>query len=121
MSHRKRTADLVRYSHLGIQFALVVAMAVFGGVWLDRRFGTSPLLTITGTAVFEWFGVAQPIQGDVTPEMVAQRGSVELVGESLFTDYLLPFEFTSVLLLIGIVGVITLGGWKKVQHRERKD
>lgn len=35
-------------------------------------------------------------------------GSVEAVGRVLFTDYLLPFEITSVLLLAAIVGAVVL-------------
>ena len=35
-------------------------------------------------------------------------GSVEAVGRLLFTDYLLPFEIASVLLLAAIVGVLVL-------------
>jgi NADH-quinone oxidoreductase subunit J len=35
-------------------------------------------------------------------------GSAESVGYALFTDYLLPFEVTSVLILIAIVGAIVL-------------
>jgi NADH-quinone oxidoreductase subunit J len=35
-------------------------------------------------------------------------GGVEAVGRMLFTDYLFPFEVTSVLLLAAIVGVLTL-------------
>jgi len=77
-------------------------------------------LTITGTAVFEWLYPVQAIRGPVTDEVVAQTGSVQLVGQALFTDYLLPFELTSVLLLVGVVGVVVLGGWRKVQHGEGK-
>ncbi len=36
-------------------------------------------------------------------------GGVREVGRLLFTDYLLPFEITSVLLLIAIVGAVVLG------------
>ena len=35
-------------------------------------------------------------------------GSARAVGMSLFTDYLLPFEVTSVLILIAIVGAVVL-------------
>lgn len=35
-------------------------------------------------------------------------GSVEAIGRVLFTDYLLPFEITSVLLLAAIVGAVVL-------------
>ena len=39
---------------------------------------------------------------------VAVPGGVQAVGRLLFTDYLFPFEVTSVLLLVAIVGVIAL-------------
>lgn len=35
-------------------------------------------------------------------------GKVESIGKILFTEYLLPFEITSVLLLAGIIGAIVL-------------
>ncbi|MDQ1301509.1 MAG: NADH-quinone oxidoreductase subunit [Chloroflexota bacterium] len=36
------------------------------------------------------------------------QGSVEAVGTALYTDYLLPFEMTSVLLLVGMIGAVVL-------------
>jgi len=39
---------------------------------------------------------------------VFQGGSAQSVGMALFTTYLLPFEVTSVLILIGIVGAVVL-------------
>jgi len=39
---------------------------------------------------------------------VAVPGGVQALGRLLFTDYLFPFEVTSVLLLVAIVGVIAL-------------
>jgi NADH-quinone oxidoreductase subunit J len=38
----------------------------------------------------------------------AAAGGAEAIGRLLFTDYLLPFELTSVLLLAAMVGVIVL-------------
>jgi len=35
-------------------------------------------------------------------------GSVEGVGKLLFSDYLLPFELTSVLIVIAIIGVVAI-------------
>ncbi len=37
-----------------------------------------------------------------------EGGSARAVGMSLFTDYLLPFEVTSVLILIAILGAVVL-------------
>jgi len=36
------------------------------------------------------------------------RGTIETLGKILFTDYLLPFELTSFLLLIAIFGIVSL-------------
>ena len=47
--------------------------------------------------------------GIFSPEKINEFGSVEVIGVSLFTDYLFPFEAASVLLLIGMVGAIVLG------------
>jgi NADH-quinone oxidoreductase subunit J len=38
----------------------------------------------------------------------SEVGSVETVGRALFTDYLLAFEITSVLLLAAVIGAIAL-------------
>jgi NADH-quinone oxidoreductase subunit J len=35
-------------------------------------------------------------------------GGAQQIGIALFTDYLLPFEVTSVLILIAIIGAIVL-------------
>ena len=42
------------------------------------------------------------------PAAAAVAGGVESVGRLLFTDYLLPFEVTSLLLLAALVGVMAL-------------
>lgn len=36
------------------------------------------------------------------------RGTIETIGKILFTEYLLPFELTSLLLLIAIIGIVSL-------------
>jgi NADH-quinone oxidoreductase subunit J len=40
-------------------------------------------------------------------------GNTQALAEKLFTDYLLPFEFTSVLLLAAIVGAVILAKRKE--------
>ena len=46
------------------------------------------------------------------PNMLApnaiQIGTVEYIGKILFTDYLFPFEITSILLLAAIIGAVVL-------------
>jgi len=43
-----------------------------------------------------------------TMDASSLRGTIENIGQILFTDYLLPFELTSLLLLIAIFGIVSL-------------
>jgi NADH-quinone oxidoreductase subunit J len=45
---------------------------------------------------------------------MAEVGTVESVGEVLFTQYLLPFELTAILLTAAVVGAIVIA-----QHKVR--
>ncbi len=47
--------------------------------------------------------------GMYTQALMAQHGNVWLLGRALFTDYLIPFELTAVLLLGAIIGAVFLG------------
>lgn len=40
-----------RFSALGLEMGLSVALGFFGGRWLDARLGTKPYLAITGFAL----------------------------------------------------------------------
>jgi len=40
--------------------------------------------------------------------LAAQLGTVESIGKVMFSEYLLPFEVTSIVLLAAIVGVVVL-------------
>lgn len=53
-------------------------------------------------------GVSQGIRGPYTSELVNAVGNTQLVGRLLFTDFLIPFEITSIILLIAIVGAMVL-------------
>ncbi len=46
--------------------------------------------------------------GPFAPTVVNAHGQVQTVGEQLFTTYLLPFEVTSLLLLVAAVGAVYL-------------
>jgi NADH-quinone oxidoreductase subunit J len=50
-------------------------------------------------------GQLNPTIGNVA---AFDHGSVEAIGAALYTDYVLPFEMTSVLLLVGMVGAVVL-------------
>ena len=72
---------------------------------LARFFGL-PLLTcfsgLVGVVIYRRFtGGPGVVFGDFT-------GSTEAIGRALFRQYLLPFEVTSVLILVAIVGAVVL-------------
>ena len=49
-----------------------------------------------------------PPTGPYSGEMIKQVGHTELIGKEMFTNFLLPFEITSILLLVAIVGAVIL-------------
>jgi NADH-quinone oxidoreductase subunit J len=74
-------------------------------------------LQITGLAVAAVLALVTalllrsvPLSSDsgFTRDVPAGLGSVEEVGRNLFTQYLLPFEVASFLLLAGIIGAVIL-------------
>jgi NADH-quinone oxidoreductase subunit J len=56
----------------------------------------------------------------VTQEIAETFGSPDAVGWDLFNFYLLPFEITSVLLLVAIIGAIVLTRVERNPDQERK-
>lgn len=66
------------------------------------------IVTLMLTGLFLTRGkISQPV-GDITNAMINQYGHTELIGKAMFTDFLLPFEVTSILLLVAIVGAVIL-------------
>jgi NADH-quinone oxidoreductase subunit J len=51
---------------------------------------------------------ARNVSGAVIPAPVESFGGPQAVGRALFSQYLLPFEVTSVLLLVAMIGAIIL-------------
>lgn len=82
-SHLTRVAALVAGSSL---FALVAALVLRG----------------------EQSSLASDEGGVVMEAILRSRGAVGAVAEPLFRSYLVPFELTSLLLLVAIVGAIVL-------------
>jgi NADH-quinone oxidoreductase subunit J len=127
------SALAVLYLMLNAQFIAIVQVVVYAGaivvlflfvvmllggrgqVWVESWFtwrtafivaAAVVLLTLTGTLVYE--GSIGGESGTATREEIAQVGQTEALGSVLFTDYLLPFELASVLLLVGMIGAVTL-------------
>ncbi len=60
-----------------------------------------------------WTTGAPTVQGSLTN----QGANINVIGNSLFTTYLLPFEVTSALLVVAVVAAVVLGR----RHRDPAD
>ncbi len=66
------------------------------------------IITLLLAGLFLTRGKFSPPVGDITNEVINKVGHTELIGRVMFTDFLLPFEVTSILLLVAIVGAVIL-------------
>ena len=66
--------------------------------------GLGGLLFIEALYIIVTQSANMPVAGEAPPNF----GAPDMVGETLFRQYLLPFEVTSVLLLVAMIGAIVL-------------
>ena len=66
------------------------------------------ILLLVEIAIAIKLAISKSFVSSVAPAVGSDFGSPRLLGELLFTKYLLPFELTSVLLLVAIIGAIIL-------------
>jgi NADH-quinone oxidoreductase subunit J len=102
-------AQIIVYAGAVMVLFVFVIMLLNAGIevrrgrsWMATIFGVPALLGLLGVLA-RWFPDAPTIKfGDFT------GGGAKEVGYALFTEYLLPFEVTSVLILIAILGAVVL-------------
>ncbi len=119
----------VLYLLLGAQFLAAVQVIVYAGAIMvlfvfvimllnagaEKRTGRSLIATVLGVPLLTAFLAliaflihrANP-QSEPVIFGAFPLGSARDVGRVLFTNYLLPFEVTSVLILIAIIGAVVL-------------
>ena len=74
------------------------------GLW--RRFGAIMALLLAGVLAAVTTNDNPPADPVAATELF---GSPETLAQSLFTEFVLPFEIASVLLLVAMVGAVVLG------------
>jgi NADH-quinone oxidoreductase subunit J len=81
------------------------AEAKKGRSYMVQLLGVPLLIAFLGLSAF----FVQRMYGDETVSFgLFQKGGPKEIGQALFTTYLLPFEVTSLLILVAIVGAIVL-------------
>jgi len=76
-----------------------------------KAFGVAAGLLSVGTIVaifLKTLRTEKPVLDAATPSATAPDGGTYELGKLLFTQYTLPFEIVSVLLLVAMIGVILL-------------
>ena len=122
-------AVAVMYLMLGAEFLAVAQVIVYAGAIMvlfvfaimvlipgkeetgpdprrNLRLVAVPVGALLGAQLLLVIGVAR--RSAPAPAPAAPAGNVETIGRLLFTDYLFPFELTSVLLLAAMVGVLLM-------------
>ena len=113
--------QVIVYAGAIVVLFLFVMMLIGGGELSDsrekgaslRRWLTWPRVTalvlsallIVGLTYGLIAGTLAPIQGSA---VAFGAGSVEAIASVLYTEYVLPFELTSLLLLVGMIGAVVL-------------
>ncbi len=52
----------LRFMHLGTQMTILILAGVFGGIWLDGKWGTDPVATVVGSLAGIGLGLAVVIR-----------------------------------------------------------
>jgi len=76
--------------HLGFKVSILLVILLFVGYFASIGFKNGIVTRNLGVSEMDGFG------------------SVQGVGTTLFTDYLLPFELTSILIIVAIIGVVAI-------------
>lgn len=117
----------VLYLLLGAYFVAIAQIIVYAGAVLVlflfvimlqgvgareipffQRFSPVLIFLMIAAALSFVFGVYKVFSVTDFPSWEGVVGSVEAVGLSLFTDFLLPFELTAILLLLSVFAAVAL-------------
>jgi NADH-quinone oxidoreductase subunit J len=79
-------------------------------------FGIAGAIVVIPLLMFEFYYLVSQHAPATSIAEIPVRGTTKAVGQLLFTEFLLPFEVASLLLLAAMIGVIVLG--QKDKERE---
>ena len=113
-----QNADFVSAAQVLVYVGAINVLILFAIMLVNKREDFQPLprrwIRQGGTAAvcIGLFGLlsAMLIQTDwaIAPDLVPPASTIESLGIHFFTDYLLPFELASILLLMALIGAVVL-------------
>jgi len=98
-----------------VLFLFIIMLGGLGATTLpiQKRFSPVHLVLATGVGLTFMVSVILIFSKANYPPLQDTMGTVERVGKNLFSNYILPFELTAVLILLGIFAAISLTRKKK--------
>jgi NADH-quinone oxidoreductase subunit J len=107
--------QVIVYAGAIMVLILFVIMLLNLGIEARKRYtrgivwaAIASLLMMFLTLRFIKLGRVTGAEGEITDHLIMSEGHVELIGKALYTEFLLPFEIASILLLVAIVGAVVL-------------
>jgi len=107
--------QLIVYAGAIMVLILFVIMLLNLGTEARKRYthgvvwsALSSLLVMLLATRFVKLGRVTGAEGEITDFLIKAEGHTELIGKALYTEFLLPFEIASILLLVAIVGAVVL-------------
>ena len=107
--------QILVYAGAIVVLIIFVLMLLNLGMAVKKRYthalagsGTAAALFLLVAYSFLGKGQATGTGGEITSKVISEVGHTELIGRTLFIDFLLPFEIAAILLLIAIVGAVVL-------------
>ena len=99
-----------------VLFLFVIMLVNLDQAALQKQFNAQWWIALgcvglVGAQVFYFFSKGAGAFRIATPAVtyaVAGTGNTELLADALFTEYLLPFEIASILLLVAVVGSVVM-------------
>ncbi len=80
------------------------------------RLGAITVFIITSVILVTIFMNSNPIVGEEMPSNEDYQ-SIKKLGMLLLKEYMLPFEFASILLLVAMIGVVLLSKKEKIEKK----
>ena len=80
----------------------------FNGQWVVALAAVGAVGAVVGYFLYRGRDAFHIAEKTSASGLAAVLGNTELVAESLFSEYLLPFEIASILLLVAIVGSVVM-------------
>jgi hypothetical protein len=116
--------ELIGTAHVMGAFAVVIMLlgpdagAAAGGLPRTRLSRALAGLSLAAASIAAFTLVGRVGRPTALSAVVPEHGSLELVGQEIFTHAIVPFELTTALLIVAVVGAIAVARSHPAQKRE---